>query len=93
MTTTDKVDLFKLHKDEYVARKQPRLVSIGTARYLQSWWANEVYARLILNLKLQDVTSSFRCWGVVPQQPPTTLILFFSMNSAIASANGSGSSG
>ena len=35
---------------------------IGTARYLQSWWANEVYARLILNLKLQDVTSSFRCW-------------------------------
>jgi dolichol-phosphate mannosyltransferase len=35
---------------------------MGTARYLQSWWANEVYARLILNLKLQDVTSSFRCW-------------------------------
>jgi dolichol-phosphate mannosyltransferase len=35
---------------------------IGTARYLQSWWANEVYARLILNLRLQDVTSSFRCW-------------------------------
>ncbi|MGD8587160.1 MAG: polyprenol monophosphomannose synthase [Chloroflexota bacterium] len=35
---------------------------IGTARYLQSWWANEVYARLILNLRLQDATSSFRCW-------------------------------
>jgi len=35
---------------------------MGTARYLQSWWANEVYARLILNLRLQDVTSSFRCW-------------------------------
>ena len=35
---------------------------IGTAGYLQSWWANEVYARLILNLKLQDVTSSLRCW-------------------------------
>ncbi len=35
---------------------------IGTARYLQSWWANEVYARLILNMQLQDVTSSFRCW-------------------------------
>ena len=35
---------------------------MGTARYLQSWWANEVYARLILNLKVQDVTSSFRCW-------------------------------
>lgn len=35
---------------------------IGTARYLQSWWANEVYARLILNLRLQDVTSSLRCW-------------------------------
>jgi len=35
---------------------------MGTARYLQSWWANEVYARLILNLRVQDVTSSFRCW-------------------------------
>jgi dolichol-phosphate mannosyltransferase len=35
---------------------------MGTIRYLQSWWANEVYTRLILNLKLQDVTSSFRCW-------------------------------
>jgi dolichol-phosphate mannosyltransferase len=35
---------------------------MGTARYLQSWWANEVYARLILNLRLQDATSSFRCW-------------------------------
>jgi hypothetical protein len=34
MTATDKVDLFKLHKDEYVAPKKPRLVSIGTARYL-----------------------------------------------------------
>ena len=45
----------------YVAggKLDPRM---GTARYLQSWWANEVYARLILNLKLQDVTSSFRCW-------------------------------
>lgn len=35
---------------------------IGTAGYLQSWWANKVYARLILNTQLQDVTSSFRCW-------------------------------
>jgi dolichol-phosphate mannosyltransferase len=35
---------------------------IGTVGYLQSWWANEVYARLILNLKLKDATSSLRCW-------------------------------
>ena len=35
---------------------------ISTVRYLQSWWANTVYAQTILNLKLKDATSGFRCW-------------------------------
>jgi dolichol-phosphate mannosyltransferase len=34
----------------------------GTARYLLSWWANSVYTRLILNLKVKDTTSGFKCW-------------------------------
>ena len=31
-------------------------------RYLLSWWANAVYTRLILNLKVRDATSGFKCW-------------------------------
>jgi len=31
-------------------------------RYLLSWWANSVYVRLILGLKVQDATAGFKCW-------------------------------
>lgn len=31
-------------------------------RYLLSWWANSVYSRLILNLKVRDSTAGFKCW-------------------------------
>jgi dolichol-phosphate mannosyltransferase len=31
-------------------------------RYFLSWWANSVYSRLILNLKVKDSTSGFKCW-------------------------------
>jgi len=31
-------------------------------RYLLSWWANSVYIRLILGLKVQDATAGFKCW-------------------------------
>ncbi len=34
MSTTEKIDLFKLHKDQYVASKQPQLVEIHKAQYL-----------------------------------------------------------
>ena len=34
MQKTEKVDLFKLHKDQYVAPKQPELVEIEKAKYL-----------------------------------------------------------
>ena len=34
MTTTGKIDLGKLYKDEYVAPKEPTLVKIGPATYL-----------------------------------------------------------
>jgi hypothetical protein len=34
MSQTEKIDLFKLHKDQYVAPKQPQLVEIPEARYL-----------------------------------------------------------
>lgn len=33
-----------------------------TSRYLLSWWANAVYARLVLNLSVKDATSGFKCW-------------------------------
>lgn len=33
-----------------------------TGRYLLSWWANALYTRLILNLKVQDATAGFKCW-------------------------------
>ena len=31
-------------------------------RYLLSWWANSIYSRLILNLKVRDSTAGFKCW-------------------------------
>ncbi len=34
MQKTEKVDLYKLHKDQYVAQKQPQLVEIDKAKYL-----------------------------------------------------------
>lgn len=31
-------------------------------RYLLSWWANAVYTRLLLGLKVRDATAGFKCW-------------------------------
>lgn len=31
-------------------------------RYLLSWWANNIYARPILGLKVKDATAGFKCW-------------------------------
>lgn len=31
-------------------------------RYLLSWWANSVYARLILGIGVKDATAGFKCW-------------------------------
>ena len=35
---------------------------MGVLRYLQSWWANSIYARFILDLGVSDATSGYRCW-------------------------------
>lgn len=35
---------------------------MGILLYLQSWWANAIYARSILSLQVHDSTSGFRCW-------------------------------
>jgi dolichol-phosphate mannosyltransferase len=32
------------------------------ARYLLSWWANSVYVRFILGLKVRDATAGFKLW-------------------------------
>jgi len=34
----------------------------GRGRWLLSWWANSVYARLILGVRVRDVTAGFKCW-------------------------------
>jgi dolichol-phosphate mannosyltransferase len=34
----------------------------GWWRNALSWWANRVYTRLILGLKVKDVTAGFKCW-------------------------------
>jgi dolichol-phosphate mannosyltransferase len=34
----------------------------GWGRYFLSWWANSVYARVILGLRARDVTAGFKCW-------------------------------
>jgi dolichol-phosphate mannosyltransferase len=31
-------------------------------RYFLSWFANAVYTKIILNLKVKDATSGFKCW-------------------------------
>jgi dolichol-phosphate mannosyltransferase len=31
-------------------------------RYLLSWWANSVYTRVILGVKVKDATAGFKCW-------------------------------
>ena len=31
-------------------------------RYFLSWWANSVYTRLILSVKVKDATAGFKCW-------------------------------
>jgi dolichol-phosphate mannosyltransferase len=31
-------------------------------RYFLSWWANSVYARLILGIRVKDATAGFKCW-------------------------------
>jgi dolichol-phosphate mannosyltransferase len=31
-------------------------------RYALSWWANSVYTRLILSVKVKDATAGFKCW-------------------------------
>lgn len=31
-------------------------------RYWLSWWANSLYVRLILGLKVSDATGGFKCW-------------------------------
>jgi dolichol-phosphate mannosyltransferase len=33
-----------------------------TSRFLLSWWANAIYARLLLNLTVKDATAGFKCW-------------------------------
>jgi dolichol-phosphate mannosyltransferase len=35
---------------------------MGVLRYLQSWWANSIYTRFILDLSVSDATSGYRCW-------------------------------
>lgn len=34
----------------------------GWGRYLLSWWANSIYTRLILGLRVKDATAGFKCW-------------------------------
>ncbi len=34
MKTVEKIDLYKLHKDEYAATRKPRIVNVAPARYL-----------------------------------------------------------
>jgi dolichol-phosphate mannosyltransferase len=34
----------------------------GWGRYFLSWWANSIYARVILGLRVKDVTAGFKCW-------------------------------
>lgn len=31
-------------------------------RFFLSWWANSVYTRLILGVKVKDATAGFKCW-------------------------------
>jgi dolichol-phosphate mannosyltransferase len=31
-------------------------------RYFLSWWANSIYTRLILGIRVKDATAGFKCW-------------------------------
>jgi dolichol-phosphate mannosyltransferase len=35
---------------------------MGAARYLLSLWANAIYIRFILSLKVNDTTTGYKCW-------------------------------
>jgi dolichol-phosphate mannosyltransferase len=55
--------------DEYDVVVGSRYVSGGSLderwgwwRHLLSWWANSVYTRLILGVKVRDATAGFKCW-------------------------------
>jgi dolichol-phosphate mannosyltransferase len=55
--------------DEYDVVVGSRYVSGGSLderwswwRYFLSWWANSVYTRLILGVKVKDATAGFKCW-------------------------------
>ncbi len=34
----------------------------GIGRYFLSWWANAVYTKLVLGMKVRDATAGFKCW-------------------------------
>jgi dolichol-phosphate mannosyltransferase len=34
----------------------------GWWRYFLSWWANSVYTRMILGVRVKDATAGFKCW-------------------------------
>jgi dolichol-phosphate mannosyltransferase len=34
----------------------------GFGRYLLSWWANSIYTRLVLGIRVKDATAGFKCW-------------------------------
>jgi dolichol-phosphate mannosyltransferase len=34
----------------------------GWGRYFLSWWANSVWTRLILGVRVKDATAGFKCW-------------------------------
>jgi dolichol-phosphate mannosyltransferase len=34
----------------------------GMGRYLLSWWANSIYTRLMLNIRVRDATAGFKAW-------------------------------
>jgi dolichol-phosphate mannosyltransferase len=57
------------HLDEYDVVVGSRYVPGGRLderwswwRYLLSWWANAVYARLILGIQVRDATAGFKAW-------------------------------
>jgi dolichol-phosphate mannosyltransferase len=55
--------------DEYDVAVGSRYVSGGSLderwswwRFFLSWWANSVYTRLILGVRVKDATAGFKCW-------------------------------
>lgn len=49
----------------------------GRGRYLLSWWANTVYTRLILGLRVRDATAGFKCWS----RPALSAVLAYPVRS------------